>query len=220
LCSRAPEMRIWSPGDINARLIVRGRTGVPTPWAGLQWASMPRYAAFLRAINLGSRRRVSGAELRERFEGLGFAQVSTFRTSGNVAFMAGREASRAVLVGQIAARLEQAFGYPVGVFLRTTDEVREIAAHRPFDETLIARSNGKLQVALLGPKPRATVERHVLKLAGDDDRLAFAGRELYWLPSAGTQESALDWKEIERVLGPMTMRTKGTVEALATTYFG
>ena len=51
--------------------------------------AMSRYAAFLRAINLGPRRRLSGADLRARFEGLGFTDVETFRTSGNVVFEVG-----------------------------------------------------------------------------------------------------------------------------------
>jgi hypothetical protein len=33
-------------------------------------------------------------------------------------------------------------------------------------------------------------------------------------------DSALDLKAIERAIGPTTMRTKGTVEAIAGRYFG
>ena len=47
---------------------------------------MSRYVAFLRGVNLGSRRRVKGEDLRLCFEGLGFEDVATFRTSGNVIF--------------------------------------------------------------------------------------------------------------------------------------
>jgi len=180
---------------------------------------MPHYAAFLRAINLGSHRRVAGSQLCEQFQALGLEEVSTFRTSGNVAFQAGSETSRGELGPQIAAQLEQALGYPIEVFLRSADEVRKIAAHGPFDDTLVAASQGKVQVTLLRTKPGATVRRNVLTLTGDDDHLAFAGRELYWLPSAGTQQSALDWKQIGRALGPTTMRTQGTVELMAAKYF-
>ena len=49
---------------------------------------MTKYAAFLRGVNLGKHRRVSGAELRSLFEELGFEEVSSFRTSGNVVFEA------------------------------------------------------------------------------------------------------------------------------------
>lgn len=52
---------------------------------------MSRYAAFLRWINLGRHRRISGADLCSRFEEMDFREVKTFRTSGNVAFGADRE---------------------------------------------------------------------------------------------------------------------------------
>jgi hypothetical protein len=59
----------------------------------------------------------------------------------------------------------------------------------------------------------------VLALATEDDRLAFGERELYWLPKGGTQESALDLKTIDKLLGASTMRTKGTVEQMTAKYF-
>jgi uncharacterized protein (DUF1697 family) len=180
---------------------------------------MPNYAAFLRAINLGRRRRVSGAQLRERFEGLGLADVGTFRTSGNVVFAVADRPPGDGLASRIESDLEQAFGYPIAAFLRSAEEVRAIARQRPFDEALVAASNGKLQVTLLAREPSPVDGRAVLALASDEDRLAFGDRELYWLPSAGTQRSALDWKAIEGLVGPTTMRTKGTVELLAAKYF-
>jgi hypothetical protein len=60
----------------------------------------------------------------------------------------------------------------------------------------------------------------VLALATDQDLLAFGKRELYWLPSGGTADSALDRKAIDALLGPTTMRTKATVEQLAAKFFG
>ena len=46
---------------------------------------MPRYIAFLRAINVGGHT-VKMDRLREIFESLGFANVETFIASGNVVF--------------------------------------------------------------------------------------------------------------------------------------
>ncbi len=73
---------------------------------------------------------------------------------------------------------------------------------------------------MLAAKPAAGVRKRVLALATEDDLLAFGDRELYWLPSGGTQGSALDTRAIGKLLGSTTMRTKGTVEALAAKYFG
>jgi len=179
---------------------------------------MVRYAAFLRAVNLGSRRRVGAAQLRAEFEAMGFEDAESFRTSGNVVFATGGERPDK-LTARIEAALAGSLGYAVTIFLRTEDEVRAIAAHEPFSPALVTASKGKLQVSLLGAEPTAAVSRAVLKLATDDDRLTFAGRELYWLPSGGTRDSAVDARALDKLLGPTTMRTKGTLELLAKKFF-
>jgi uncharacterized protein (DUF1697 family) len=176
------------------------------------------HAAFLRGINLASRRRVGAEELRSCFEEMGFRDVSTYRTSGNVVFAAGRE-PRAKITRRIEEGLVDSFGFEVTVFLRTAAEIRGIATHQPFSAGLVATSKGKLQVALLGAKPAAALQRKALAVATDDDRLAFGDRELYWLPSGGTRDSKLGMKGIESLVGPATMRTKDTLDRLAEKYF-
>jgi hypothetical protein len=59
------------------------------------------------------------------------------------------------------------------------------------------------------------VRSEVFSLAGEEDALTFGERELYWLPSGGLLESSLDLRAIDRLLGPSTMRTKGTIELIA-----
>ena len=179
---------------------------------------MPKYAAFLRGVNLGRNRRVSGAELRSRFEALGLKGVATFRTSGNVVFEAGGEAP-AKLRDRIEKGLAESLGYEVAIFIRTASQIREIANHEPFTPATVDASKGKLQVMLLSAKPAPRRRDDLLASATDEDRLAFGDRELYWLPSGGTRQSALDVKAVEKLLGPTTMRTKGTIEQLATKYF-
>ncbi len=173
-----------------------------------------RYAAFLRGVNLGRNRRVSGAELKALFEELGAEDVATFRTSGNVVFEAPRDMARA-----IEQHLEASLGYEVAIFLRTAEELKAIAAERPFPAKQVEASKGKLQVSMLSKAPPAATRKKVLALATEGDRLAFGKRELYWLPSGGTLDSELDHKAIDKLLGRTTMRTKGTVELLAAKYF-
>jgi uncharacterized protein (DUF1697 family) len=173
-----------------------------------------RYAAFLRAVNLGRNRRVSGAELCAIFEELGLEDVASFRTSGNLVFEAPRD-----MTAQIEKALESTLGYDVGVFLRTAKELQVIASHEAFKPAQLKASKGKVQVWMLSQKPTAAKRKKVLALATDRDLLAFGKRELYWLPSGGTMESELDRKAIDGLLGPTTMRTKGTVEQLAAKFF-
>jgi uncharacterized protein (DUF1697 family) len=179
---------------------------------------MAQYAAFLRGVNLGPHRRVSGAELREAFEGMGFEDVATFRASGNVVF-AGASGSAAKLKARVEEGLLEATGMEIAVFLRSAAEMRAIAQLEPFDTKLVAKSNGKLQVSILPKKPSAAARKKVLALATEEDPLAFGDRELYWLPSGGQLESDLDLKTIEQLVGPTTRRTMGTMEQLAAKFF-
>jgi uncharacterized protein (DUF1697 family) len=173
-----------------------------------------RYVAFLRGMNLGNRR-IKNPELRTEFEQLGFADVTTFRASGNVIFGCGRGQREAALTKKIESGLADGLGYDVPVFLRSAAEVEAIAARKPFAAKLVEASKGKLQVSMLARKPAAKARRAVLDLASDEDLLAVEGRELYWLPSGGTIDSDLDLKAIDRALGKGTMRTMGTVEQIA-----
>ena len=167
--------------------------------------------AFLRGMNLGNRR-ITNAELGEQFERLGFASVATFQAAGNVVFEAG-DASEEELVGRIGSGLAAGLGYPVPTVLREAAELRAIAAAEPFEAAVTAVA-GKLQVLLLAAAPPASVRNAVLEHAGDEDRLAFGPRELYWLPSGRTTDSDLDLKAIESALGLQTMRTRGTIARL------
>ncbi len=180
---------------------------------------MPTHAAFLKGMNLGNRR-LTNEELRGHFEATGLTDVATFRASGNVVFSSPRRRSGRALTELIETELASLLGYPVATFVRTGEELRAIAAAEPFDAATRARLHGKAQVMLLGGVPSATARRAALALAGEDDALAFGASELFWLPAGGLSDSELDMKELERALGPMTVRTMGTVEQIATRHFG
>jgi uncharacterized protein (DUF1697 family) len=179
---------------------------------------MSRYAAFLRGINVGANHRVKSPELRSVFEDMGLSDVQTFRASGNVIFVAPSEAPQE-LSARIEDGLQRSLGYEVETFLRTAEEVRAITRMQPFTPAQVEASAGKLQVGMLSERPGSKARRDALALASDHDRLALGERELYWLPSAGISESALDLKLIAKALGSMTLRTKGTVEQIAERHF-
>jgi uncharacterized protein (DUF1697 family) len=175
------------------------------------------HAAFLRGINV-SGRRVKGADLCAPFETAGCTDVTTFRASGNVIFTARREPT-ARLTARIEKALKAALGYDVAVFLRTAEQVREIAEHEPFPRADVEASAGKLQVSLLAKLSPPKVRKTVLAMATDQDRLVFGVRELYWLPSGPMLEATIDLNAIEKLIGPTTRRTMGTIEQIAAKYF-
>ena len=177
---------------------------------------MDRHVAFLRGMNLGGRR-ITNDELRSHFEALGCDGVATFRASGNVIFE--RDEAVAGLTLRLEGGLAESLGYEVPVFLRTAEEVKTIAAQRPFDAKQLEASAGKLQVALLLKSPSPGAKKEVLAMATDEDRLAISGRELYWLPKGGMSDSELDLKAIAAAVGLTTIRTKGTIDQIAAKHF-
>jgi uncharacterized protein (DUF1697 family) len=178
---------------------------------------MQRYAAFLRGMNLGGRR-IKNEQLHREFEALDLEEVACFRASGNVVFSAG-EPDEAKLAGRIEAGLGEALRYEVPVYLRGADELRDIAEHEPFEQGALEASKGKLQIAFLPTAPKAGERKRALALSTDDDRLAIDGRQLYWLPKGGLSESDLDLNAVAAALGPITIRTKGTIEQIAVKHF-
>ncbi len=179
---------------------------------------MERYVAFLRGMNLGNRR-IKNPELVGHFEAMGLAEVATFRASGNVVFVDPGGEAESKLQKRLEAELDARLGYGVAVFLRSAAEVVEIAAREPFGAQAIAASKGKPQVQLLGRKPSAEAAKEALALAGPNDLMVVEGRELHWLPSVGLSETEVDLKALDRALGKGTMRTAGTIEAIAAKYF-
>jgi uncharacterized protein (DUF1697 family) len=179
---------------------------------------VPRYAAFLRGINVGGHR-ITGEELCAAIAEAGLGGATTFRASGNVVVEADR-GRPAEIASRIEAGLERSLGYAVPTFVRTASEVRAMAAHEPFDPALVAGSDGKLQVILLARAPSAAKARELLAMGTDQDRLTLEAKELYWLPSGGLRDSDLDQDAITALMGPITVRTKGTVEQIAAKFFG
>ena len=91
-----------------------------------------RYVALLRGINVGGRSVIRMADLKECFEALGYDQVSTFIASGNVLFET-RERDAAKLESALEGALEQRFGLPITVVVRTRAELARVVQAIPAD---------------------------------------------------------------------------------------
>ena len=175
---------------------------------------MPRYIAFLRAINVGGRI-VKMDRLRALFEDLRLSKVETVIASGNVIFET-RSASPAALEAKIERHLRRALGYEVATFLRAPAELVAAAERRPFPADALADPKASLYVGFFrAPLPAAATTK-LLALATDVDGLAVEGRELYWLIRGNMKASTLTGATIEKALGrPATLRNITTVRKLA-----
>src|SRR3954469_20120338 len=112
---------------------------------------MARYAAFLRAINVGGRR-IKGPELCAPFTEMGFSEPAAFRASGNVVFDAPRKPGEA----RVEEGLEAGVGHEVGVVLCGPAEIAELAAGEPFEP------GAKYHVWFLKKLPARSVQDQVL----------------------------------------------------------
>ena len=92
---------------------------------------MPRYVAFLRAINVGGAHTVKMDVLRRAFEALGFSGVSSFIASGNIIFDTPARNTSA-LEERIERGLLQVLGLDATPFIRTGPELSRIASFKAF----------------------------------------------------------------------------------------
>ena len=176
---------------------------------------MPRYAAFLRAINVGGRV-VTMELLRRVLADAGFASVETFIASGNVLFESPvRDGAR--LEARIEQTLEAALGYRVATFVRTIPELAAIAGRQPFPKG--DDPGTAVYVAFLKAAPPAAARRAVMAFRDDLNDFVLAGRELYWHsrgPFGGVGMRGFSGATLEKTLGAeATLRNSSTVKKLA-----
>jgi len=175
---------------------------------------MPRFIAFLRAINVGGHT-VKMERLRKEFEALGLKDVETFIASGNVLFTSPSKSGPA-LEKKIEKHLEAALGYEVATFVRTAAEVCQAAAHEPFSAAVMKAPYHNLYVSFLRDAPAASARRAVEALRSSNHEFHINARELYWLSRVPFSESKIGGALLEKTLGgPATMRSVTTVRKLA-----
>ena len=178
---------------------------------------MPRYIAFLRAINVGGHT-VKMDHLRRLFEALDFDHVATFIASGNVIFETS-EADTAAVEQRIAEGLEQSLGYAVATFLRAPADLAAVAAYQPFPAPELDAEGHSLYVAFLPAPPSAEARDRLLALHGALDDFHIHDREVYWLVRGKMTDSAFSGAVLEKTLGlPATVRNITTVRKLAAKY--
>jgi uncharacterized protein (DUF1697 family) len=164
-----------------------------------------RYVAFLRAINVGGHV-VKMDALKRSFEAVPLDNVSTFIASGNVIFES--QGKAADLEPRIEAHLRQWFGYAVGTFVRSEDEVADIARHEPF------AGPATTYIMLTRARPDAATVERVLALATEHEPVVVHEREVYFQPVSFLE--SLVSGGLGKVLGTeCTMRNANTLRRLA-----
>lgn len=111
------------------------------------------------------------AELAAMCEKAGFVKVKTYIASGNVVFLS--KLSEAKVKALLEKALEAYAGKPIGVMVRTADEMTAVLAENPFPN---AATNSTVAIFLDHPPAADTLDR----ISGRQDELLALGlRELY-----------------------------------------
>ena len=169
---------------------------------------MARYAAFLRAINVGARR-VTMDHLTRHIAEAGATDVRTVLASGNVV-LTDRRAER-TLAAALARHLASALGFDVPVLLRTAPQVAETLEGVPFGRTDVARAHAVYVGFGAAPIDRATAAR-LAALSCETDAVRAVGRDVFWLRRARESAMGLVNGMFDKAAGQaLTFRTMETV---------
>ena len=172
---------------------------------------MPTYISLLRGINLGSRNQIKMPDLQALYTDLGFSEVQTYIQSGNVVFQSGKSAT-ASLERQLAAAIEQRFGFPVPVIVRTLDELKAVRDNNPFLRAEPGIGEKELHVTFLGDAPAPDRIEKLEAVPAGEDRFRLDGRDVYLHCPNGYGRTKLSNTVIENKLKvPATTRNWRTV---------
>lgn len=176
---------------------------------------MPKYIAFLRAINVGGRR-VKMDVLRQIFEAIdGISQVETFIASGNVIFISDHPPK--LLESQIQTTLKEQLGYEVETFIRTPDALIQIAQHNPFPE--YDAEADSLYISFLADVPSTEAIEKLHTFNNDINKFHVHGQEVYWLCHKSISESKFSNNMLEKALRmPATLRDISTIKKMIAKY--
>ena len=177
---------------------------------------MPKYVAFLRAINVGGHV-VKMDHLRSLFEAMGFSNVETFIASGNVIFDSKSKNTKA-LESRIEQGLEAGLGYKVTTFIRSVSDLVFVCQYKPFDDC--DAEGNVLYIGFLGESPGEEAKQRLVSFNTAIDEFHILGREVYWLCRKKLGESAFHGgAKFEKTLGMQAnLRNSNTVVKIARKY--
>jgi uncharacterized protein (DUF1697 family) len=161
------------------------------------------FVALLRAVNVGGTGKLPMSELSAMCEALGFGGVKTYIASGNVVFTSRK--SEAAVKNALEARLEVFAGKPVGVLVRSAEEMAQVLSNNPFPK---AAPNRTMAVFL----DRAPASDTLAGIRGrKDEQIGLGRREIYIHYGEGMGKSKL----VVPAAKAGTARNMNTVAVLA-----
>ncbi len=174
---------------------------------------MVRYAAFLRAVNVGSGRRVAMDELRAMAAALGLVDPRSYIQSGNLVFSSD-STDRDAIVRSLGEAIGARFGFVPEIFLRDATGMRAIMERVPGLPDGMGNSD-KLHVVILSREPALDARASLADHLGPWESFELAGDVIYVHYGNGVGRSRFSNSFIEKRLGLFaTTRTLATMVAM------
>lgn len=169
-----------------------------------------RYAAFLRAVNVGAKNRISMQSLKKALEEQGLQQVETYIQSGNIAFECPETPPQA-LRNKVEQAIAQTFGLQVTALVFTPAYIGRVLQQNPYPAE-------KAYVALLAKEP-APEEAELLRgLPGKGDECLPLGGAVYVCANGPYHKTVFSNAFLEKKL--KTAATTRSIVSLKAFYTG
>lgn len=149
---------------------------------------MARYVALLRGINVGTAKRVAMPALRQLASSLGYSEVGTHISSGNLLLTSDEDAP--TVRSRLERAIEDTFGLHADVVVRTAEQLADALAANPFPDG----DPSRVTIAFLAGPPAADAEDRLAALAAPDEPYLVAGLEVYVEYGHGQADSKLATK--------------------------
>lgn len=173
---------------------------------------MHTYAALLRGINVGGRKKVPMAAVKEAFVALGAEDVKIYLQTGNVVFRS-RVDDQLELARTIEKGISDHLGTDLRVLLRTADALRRIVQANPFLDK--ESDPTKLHVTFCADQPDPGRVDELNGMRFDPDEFYVLEREIYLHTPNGYGRTKLSNDFFERKFRvAATTRNWKTVEKL------
>jgi uncharacterized protein (DUF1697 family) len=139
-------------------------------------------------------------------EDLGYADVATYINSGNLILSSPKKAD--TVEREISKTIEDTFGRPIDVTVRTPAQLKKILAENPYPDG----NPSQVTVAFLTKAPAKDAKDKVAAVAKDHEPFTFAGQQVYVNYSQGIGRSKLAEKFSDIIGVSSTVRNIRTVD--------
>jgi uncharacterized protein (DUF1697 family) len=144
---------------------------------------MTAFIALLRAVNVGGTGALPMSDLKAMCVELGFERVRTFIASGNVVFES--PLTEAKIKALLEAKLADYAGKPVGVMVRTGEQMVGVLRGNPFS----GKPGNRVMAVFLDAAPPADALDHMAGQEGEEVQLGT--REVYTFYPDGQAKTKL-----------------------------